>query len=239
MKRFLIWLNNASGQALPLTLVALALGTLLVSPFLVDASVNVLASRRVDSSIRNYYSADAGVEWALWHIKNNPSLTSSASYTAAPLQPTPAAVNGSTFPVTEVRYVANAGASETITPAWQAGSGPKCYAFTTTELGSVFGVVSTTATSVWIALLPGGAPCTRPVGLNPMTGASPYSVQFQNQAAGAYELLVETNPAGTGTITINYPVVSYDIRSAVNGRTIIVRATANVNAVRIISWQMN
>ena len=39
----------------------------------VDASVNLLASRHVDSTIKDYYSADAGVEWALWHLKSNPA----------------------------------------------------------------------------------------------------------------------------------------------------------------------
>jgi hypothetical protein len=64
ISRLLALIDDPRGQVLPLAMAALALGAVLVSPFLVDASVNLLASRRVDSAIRDYYSADAGVEWA-------------------------------------------------------------------------------------------------------------------------------------------------------------------------------
>ncbi len=77
MRKLLRLVNDSTAQALPLALVALALGSLLVSPFLVNASVNLLASRQVDSSIKDYYSADAGVEWALWRLKDDPTLTTS------------------------------------------------------------------------------------------------------------------------------------------------------------------
>jgi hypothetical protein len=50
---------------------------------------------------------------------------------------------------------------------------------------------------------------------------------------------VETVPASPGTLTINYPIASYDLRSQRDGRTITVRATASANAVTIISWQLD
>ena len=79
-------LTGASpGQALPLALVALAVGTLLVSPFLADVSVNLLAGRRTDENIVRYYSAEAGIEWGLWRLKNNPLLTTEETYTGTPL----------------------------------------------------------------------------------------------------------------------------------------------------------
>jgi hypothetical protein len=78
----------------------------------------------------------------------------------------------------------------------------------------------------------------KPVGLNPVEGPSPYTVQFPDRAASSYKLLVETDSSGTGTITISYPVATYDIRSEMNGRSVTSRATASVNAVRIISWQL-
>jgi hypothetical protein len=239
MRKLLRLINDSTAQALPLALVALALGSLLVSPFLLNASVNLLASRQIDSSIRDYYSADAGVEWALWRLKNDPTLTTSTSYVEAPLQPTPAAVNGFSFPKTEIRRVTAAGTSESITPVWQEGVGPKCYPFTSSEVGTIFAAVAhPTATQVWITLLSDSDPCVKPVGLNPVEGPPPYTVQFSDRVAGSYQLLVETSPSGTGTVTISYPVASYDIRSEMNGRSVTSRATASANAVRIVSWQL-
>jgi len=74
--------------------------------------------------------------------------------------------------------------------------------------------------------------------LNPMGGTSPYEAQFSDVAAGSYRLLVETAPPSTGTVTINFPVAAYDIRSQRNGRAITCRATTTDNAVRIVSWQL-
>jgi hypothetical protein len=230
--------NDSRGQFLPLALAAMGIGALLVTPFLVDASVNLLASRHVDAAIKDQYSADSGVEWALWRLKNDPGLTDGTAYSEAPLQPTPTAVNDEPFPATQIRRVANAGVSRTITPAWQSGAGPKCYDFTSTELGNVFGIVDVQATSVWMTLLPQAAPCTRPAGLGPMIGSSPYQAQYSNVAPGAYRLYVETSPVATGTVTINYPVATYDISSTRNGRTTVCRATASEGGVQIVSWQL-
>ena len=240
MRKLLRLVNDSTGQALPLALVALALGSLLVTPFLVNASVNLLASRHVDSSIKDYYSADAGVEWALWRLKSDPTLTTNTSYDEVPLRPTPpAAINGFSFPKTEIRYVPAAGMAESITPDWLEGAGAKCYPFTSSEVGTIFAAVAhPTATQVWITLLSDSDPCVKPVGLNPVEGPPPYTVQFLDKPAGSYQLLVETDPSGTGTVTISYPVASYDIRSAMNGRSVTSRATASRNAVRIISWQL-
>jgi hypothetical protein len=236
MRKLFRLVNDSTAQALPLALIVLALGSLLVSPFLVNASVNLLASRHVDAAIKDYYSADAGVEWALWHLKNDPTLTTSTSYTEAPLQPTPAAINGFAFPKTEIRYVSAAGMSESITPDWQNGAGAKCYPFTSSEAGSIFAMVDVTTNQVWITLLSDSDPCETPVDLNPVEGPPPYTVQFLDKPAGSYQLLVETSPSGT--ITISYPVASYDIRSEMNGRSVTSRATASSNAIRIVSWQL-
>lgn len=103
--------GREDGQALPLALVALAIGTVLVTPFLANVSVNVIASRRTEEAISDRYSVDAGIEWGLWRLKNDPALTSSATYTETPLQPTPAAINGDSFPTTEVRFVSADGGS--------------------------------------------------------------------------------------------------------------------------------
>lgn len=111
--RWLLLAGREGGQALPLALVALAVGAVLVTPFLTIVSVNVLASRQTDEAIADRYSADAGMEWGLWRLKNDPALTTSATYTEMPLQPTPATINGDSFPTTEIRFVSSAGASNT------------------------------------------------------------------------------------------------------------------------------
>ena len=225
------------GQALPLALVALAVGTLLVSPFLADVSANLLASRHTDEKIADYYSADAGIEWGLWRLKTDPTLSASACPAWTPLEPTPSSINGGSFPTTEICSVSGA-AAETVTPDWQDGAGPKCYPVTSTDDGSIFAVVTTTAADVRVALLLGSEDCATPVGLEPLGDPSPHTVEFRGKPAGAYQVLVETAPPDTGTLVLNYPVASYDLRSTRNGRAITVRATASPNAVRVISWQL-
>ena len=228
------------GQALPLALVALAVGTLLVSPFLADVSANLLAGRRTDENIVRYYSAEAGIEWGLWRLKNNPLLTTEETYTGTPLEPTPTSINGDSFPTAEIRLVPGAGASETITRAWQPGGGAKCYAVTSADSGPIFVVVAAAdASDLWVTLLSGSGSCAKPFGLEPLSGISPYAVEFANQPAGSYQVLVETAPLMTGTLMINYPVASYDLRSERDGRAITIRATASPNAVKVISWQLD
>jgi len=228
-----------AGQALPLALVALAVGTLLVTPFLTNVSVNILASRQTNEAIADYYSADAGIEWGLWRLKIEPTLTTTTEYIEAPLQPTPASINDDSFPTTEIRFVSGAGASETITPDWQEGGGAKCYGFTSTDAGSIFAVVEVEASNVWVTLLSGSDDCVKPGGLGALSGGSPYTVEFPAQPAGSYQVLVQTAPPGSGTLTINYPIASYDLRSQRDGRVVTARATASTNAVKIISWQLD
>ncbi|MCH8919196.1 MAG: hypothetical protein IIA23_00610 [Chloroflexi bacterium] len=223
------------GQALPLALVALAVGTVLVAPFLTNVSVNLLASRKTDEAIADYYSTDAGIEWGLWRLKNDPTLTTSSTYTETPLQPTPATINSDAFPTTEIRFASGAGASETITPAWQSGGGPQCYPLTSTDSGSVFVIIETAASTVRADLR---SSCTGG-SLPDLIGASPYTLEFPGQPAGTYQVVVQTVPPTSGTLTINYPIVSYDLRSQRDGRTITARATASTNAVTIISWQLD
>lgn len=224
-----------AGQALPLALVALAIGAVLVAPFLTNVSVNLLASRQTDEAIADYYSADAGIEWGLWRLKNDPTLTTSTSYTETPLQPTPAAINSDSFPTTEIRFVSAAGASETVTPTWQSGGGAKCYPLTSTDSGSVFVVIESDANTVRADLR---SSCTGG-GLPDLSGSSPYTVEFPGQPAGTHQVVVQTVPPSSGTLTINYPIASYDLRSQRDGRTITARATASTDAVTIVSWQLD
>jgi len=66
-------MNNQKGQALPLALVALAIGTLVIAPFLRHASSSLIGSRIYEQSIDEQYSADAGVELAIWQLRSGES----------------------------------------------------------------------------------------------------------------------------------------------------------------------
>jgi len=233
--RWTILAGREEGQALPLALIALAIGAVLVTPFLTNVSINLIASRQIDQAIADRYSADAGIEWGLWRLKNDPTLTTSPTYTETPLQPTPTSINGLSFPTTEIRFVSGAGASETVTPAWQAGGGAKCYPLTSTDSGSIFIRIETDAATVKADLR---SSCTGG-GLPQLSGTSPYVVEFAGQPAGSYQVVVQTSPPSSGTLTINYPIASYDLRSQRDGRTITARATASTNGVTVVSWQID
>jgi len=66
-------MNNQKGQALPLALVALAIGMLVVAPFLSQAGSSLIGSRIYEQAIDEQYSADAGVEYAIWQIQSGES----------------------------------------------------------------------------------------------------------------------------------------------------------------------
>jgi cytoskeletal protein CcmA (bactofilin family) len=66
-------MNSQKGQALPLALVALAIGILVVAPFLSQAGSSLIGSRIYAQSIDEQYSADAGVEYAIWQIQSGES----------------------------------------------------------------------------------------------------------------------------------------------------------------------
>ncbi len=226
--------TGCRGQALPLAIATLAVGALLVSPFLVDASVNLLASRHTDSAIRDYYSADAGVEWAFSKLREDPELTTNTSWDGSILEPLPPSINGGDFPTTEIRRVAG-GMSNTITPAWQSSAGPVCYPFTTSEDGLVFGIVDSRASRVWLTVLPASATCS--TGDPPVNGSTPYEVQFA-EPAGAYKMLVQTSSPADGTVTINYPMAAYDVRSQRNDQGITARVLVSDENMTVVSWQI-
>ncbi len=63
-------MNSQKGQVLPLALVALAIGILTIAPFLSHAGSSIIGSRIYQQSISEQYSADAGVEHAIWHLQS-------------------------------------------------------------------------------------------------------------------------------------------------------------------------
>jgi hypothetical protein len=63
-------MNGEKGQALPIAMIALAFGTLVISPFLTHASSNLIGSRAYGEQMAEIYSCDAGIEHAIWSLTN-------------------------------------------------------------------------------------------------------------------------------------------------------------------------
>ena len=64
-------MNNQRGQALILVLIALALGSLLITPTLNYVSTGLLETRLSKQQLFEQYAADAAVEYGLWQLKYN------------------------------------------------------------------------------------------------------------------------------------------------------------------------
>ena len=60
--------NSEKGQALVITLILVAFGTLVITPFLGNAGSNMIGSRAYGKAITEQYSSDAGVEHAIWDL---------------------------------------------------------------------------------------------------------------------------------------------------------------------------
>jgi hypothetical protein len=220
-------------------MVALALGAILLTPLLVGAATGSKATNVVGARTLERYSMDAGIEWSGWLLISNPRLTTDTSFTAAPLMPYPPGLNALPFPPTELRFVPAAGGVEAQAPAWQAGGGDRCYDFDAADAGTLSARVVVDSGQVWMALLPGAASCTRPPGLPPLAGGSPYGADFPLPAAGSYRLLVGTDTATAGTVELSVPAATYDVRSTIGARDVTARLVAGYSGVRVTSWQLN
>lgn len=238
MRALLHSLRGERAQALPAAIGALAVGAVLITPLLTGAGTSSRYTRQVGARALERYSMDAGIEWSGWRLMANPLLTSDTSFTAAPLAPLPATMNGGPFPQTEIRYVAGAGAFERIAPAWQ-GSGDECYAVSASEAGTLSVRAEVDSGQMWMELLPGGAPCVRTTGLVALAGTSPYGADFALPAAGDYLVLVGTDTATTGTVEMSVPAATYEVRSAAGARNVVARLVAGYGGVRVASWQLN
>ena len=236
-------MNSEKGQALPLALIAMVAGALVIAPFLGHASSSLIGSRIYGQAIVEQCSCDAGIEWVLWRLKENPVLTTNTTYHTSSLEPIPSEINSSSFPTTELRFVEDAGATETITPEWQDGEGEHTYDFNTTDKGSIVVVIDNiTASKPVIVELShvSGQPDYS------FQGDGPYIAEFEIDSSGSYTILVtlpKTNKygplvPGSITIAITYPIASYDIRAQKGDCTITVRATASYLETRVISWQI-
>ena len=87
-KRLIKAIKDEKGQALPIVLILLVLGGLLVAPCLSYAATGLNSGRVIEKNVNALYAADAGIENALWKLKNSPPGSYPYSYTL------PQTVNG-------------------------------------------------------------------------------------------------------------------------------------------------
>ena len=90
--------QGESGQALVIALLALALGIILVTGFIYYASTSQLATKAAREQNTDRYSADAGVEHALWRLTNEAGFTETLA-SGTPVTYT-IAINGQTVVIT-------------------------------------------------------------------------------------------------------------------------------------------
>ncbi|MFC1914159.1 hypothetical protein ACFLXF_02680, partial [Chloroflexota bacterium] len=64
-------LNSEKGQALPLVLIAVTIGTMVVTPFVSHAGTGILGSRLFGQAINEQYSCDSGVEHGVWRLTDD------------------------------------------------------------------------------------------------------------------------------------------------------------------------
>ena len=73
-----LWARKGQrGQALPLALIVLAVGTLLVSSFLTMGTTSILGSGQAQEQPRERTAADAGLEHAIWRVRYDGGFVSS------------------------------------------------------------------------------------------------------------------------------------------------------------------
>ncbi|MCD6519405.1 MAG: hypothetical protein J7M05_05725 [Anaerolineae bacterium] len=66
--------RDQRGETLPFALIALVVGTLLVSPLLAQVSSSRQVAVTAEEGLKTRYAADAGVEYALWVLAHDESL---------------------------------------------------------------------------------------------------------------------------------------------------------------------
>ena len=81
MKKWLIGIKQGeSGVVLPLVLAMMVLGSLVIVPTLNYVTTSLKAGEMVEEKVEGLYAADAGIEDALWRIKNDKPASFPYSY---------------------------------------------------------------------------------------------------------------------------------------------------------------
>ena len=226
-------MNSEKGQVLPLALLALALGSLVITSFIGYASSNLIGSRVYKEVMTEQYSCDAGIEWVLWRLKENPLLTTNTNYHTDCLYPIPQEINGPSFPTIKIRFVESCVDEEVETPVWDTGEDFDY--FMTMYVGGpcTFNMeVETEALLVkaWLNL---------DEELN--SKDPPYLLELEFESAGLYLLRVQTpgfEGAVSMVVTLSYPSSVYDVTAQKDNYLITVRAKASDWRVEVISWQV-
>ena len=86
------------GGTLPATLWALAVGAVVMAPFLGQLSTSLLAGRDSQKELREQYSSDSSIEFAIWKLQNDQTYRDSVDVApGTPITVAPAVtVNGIT-----------------------------------------------------------------------------------------------------------------------------------------------
>ena len=69
-------LKREQGKSLPAALITLAVGSLLLTPFVSFVSTRALGSRAAESNLETQYTADAGIEFSIWSLHNDTTFRS-------------------------------------------------------------------------------------------------------------------------------------------------------------------
>lgn len=68
--------KSQDGKSLPATLITLAVGSLLLTPFLSFVSARALGNQAAETAITAQYAADAGIEFGIWSLLNDSGFRS-------------------------------------------------------------------------------------------------------------------------------------------------------------------
>ncbi len=93
-------MNGEKGQALPLAIMALTIGTLLIVPFLGHAGSSIIGSRIYSKAMDYRNACDAGVEYAIWSLLYNDLGEQIPNPGDEITFPLPEAINGVTTTIT-------------------------------------------------------------------------------------------------------------------------------------------
>ena len=77
LKRLRQLASSEAGGSLPAVLAAIAVGSILMAPFLSQVSTSVLAVRTAGENMAAFYAADAGVEYAVWRLEHDAAFQAS------------------------------------------------------------------------------------------------------------------------------------------------------------------
>ena len=91
-------LKQESGRSLPAALITLAVGSMLLTPFLSFVSTRSLGTRAATETFNEQYTSDAGIEFGIWSLLNNSAFRTQVDINAGTPQPLafPSPINGYT-----------------------------------------------------------------------------------------------------------------------------------------------